>query len=339
MALSTSQPKVQIGIVLTTYNPNVDHFLAQIRSIQQQDFQHWHCLIADDGSKPEIQASITEAVAGDRRFTVHIQPHNLGSYHNFEYGLRYFQADEHMTYIAFSDQDDVWYPHKLSCLLSAITQQKALLIHSDLTLIDAAGTVQHPSVWAYEKRQPEKLDAELLLLRNTVTGCSAMVSRQLLAAALPFPLQERSGDWYHDHWLALAAAHQGKIAHVRQPLGQYRQHDHNVVGAEKQAGTIRIEILLWLKKKGRLTLQSYRIHRALSQAFFQRFYSPPISDRRNPFSETHFDFGWSILKLGLRSYQKGYGSQGITLRLWLNKFIFDIRRLNKKLMPTHAEKV
>ena len=262
-----------------------------------------------------------------------IQPQNLGSYHNFEYGINFFRQDEAITHIAFADQDDVWQPQKLTYLLSEMICSGALLAHSDLSLIDDQGHTLHPSVWQYEQRQPEKLDAELLLLRNTVTGCSTIIARPLLEAVLPFPPQQKSGDWYHDHWLAIVAAHKGNIAHIREPLVQYRQHGENVIGAAKKAGSISTEITLWLAKKGRLTQQSYRIHRDLSQAFFQRFYSSETIDQRNPFSEKRFDFGWAILQLGLRSFWCGYGSQGITLRLWLNKFIFDCRRVGKWLTP------
>jgi len=322
---------VQVGIVLATYNCDRAHFATQIQSIQNQAFPRWRCLISDDGSRPEIQQFIADLVAADQRFVVQIQKQNLGSYHNFEFGIHYFSQDESITHIAFADQDDIWQPEKLTCLLDAMFASGALLAHSDLSLIDDQGRELHPSVWEYERRQPEKLDAELLLLRNTVTGCSVMISRPLIVDALPFPQQQKSGDWYHDHWLAIVAAHKGAIAHIRQPLVQYRQHGQNVVGAEKQAGTIRKEIALWFAKKGRLTLQSYRIHRDLSQAFFQRFYPSQDIDGINPFSEKRFDFGWAILRLGWRSIRCGYGSQGITLRLWLNKFIFDSRRIGQRL--------
>ncbi|MEM6519025.1 MAG: glycosyltransferase family 2 protein [Cyanobacteria bacterium P01_D01_bin.71] len=321
----------QVGIVLATYNCDQAHFAAQVRSIQNQDFPRWRCLISDDGSKPEIQDFIANLAAEDSRFIFQIQKTNLGSYYNFESGLEFFRQDEQITHIAFADQDDIWQPQKLSRLLQAMTASGTLLVHSDLSLIDDEGNELHPSVWEYEKRHPENLDVELLLLRNTITGCSTMIARSLVDDALPFPPQAKAGDWYHDHWLAIVAAHKGIIAHVHEPLVQYRQHGQNVIGAEKQAGTIRKEIALWLAKKGRLTLQSYRIHRDLSQAFFSRFYPKEKTEQLNPFSEQKLDFGWAILRLGCRSFFCGYGSQGITLRLWVNKFIFDCRRTGAHL--------
>ncbi len=330
----------RVGIVLATYNCDRAQFAAQVRSIQNQDFPQWYCLITDDGSKPEIQHFIDDLISDDPRFILQIQKQNLGSYHNFEYGINFFRKDEAITHIAFADQDDIWQPQKLTYLLSEMTRSGALLAHSDLSLIDDQGETLHPSVWQYEQRYPEQLDAELLLLRNTVTGCSTMISRELLAAALPFPPQQQSGDWYHDHWLAIVAAHEGHIAHIREPLVQYRQHSENVVGAAKQAGSIQTEIVLWLQKRGRLTLQSYRIHRDLSEFFFQRFYPLEAIEQHNPFSEKKLDFGWAILRLGLRSLWRGYGSQGITLRLWLNKFIFDCRRVGEWLSPrSHRQDV
>lgn len=332
MAMAEAIPEtVRVGIVLATYNCDRAHFAAQIRSIQNQDFPRWRCLISDDGSQPEIQAYMASLVQGDRRFVFQIQPQNLGSYHNFEFGLHYFSQDDAITHVAFADQDDVWQPQKLTRLLTELLNSGALLAHSDLSLIDGEGKEIHPSVWQYERRQPEKLDAELLLLRNTVTGCTAMIDRSLMAAALPFPPQHKAGDWYHDHWLAIVAAHQGTIAHIREPLVQYRQHGQNAVGAAAGAGSIRTEIALWWAKKRRLTLQSYRIHRDLSRAYVQRFYPTAERDRRNPFAEQKLDFGLAILRLGLRSLWRGYGSQGITLRLWLNKLIFDTHRVSKRL--------
>ena len=319
----------RVGIVLATYNCDRVHFAAQVDSIKHQDFADWVCLVTDDGSTPEIRQYIAAVIADDPRFIYHGQPHNLGSYHNFEYGVQYFRSDPTITHLAFADQDDVWHANKLSKLLAAIEAHDALLVHSDLGLIDTDGNPLHDSVWQYEKRQPEQLTPELLLLRNTVTGCTMLLRRSLIAHILPFPPQGQTGHWYHDHWIALVAAQQGRIMHLREPLMQYRQHGRNVIGAEQYAGTIRKELVLWLAKKGRLTLKSYRIHRDLSTAFFQRFYPSAVAQPLNPFAEQRLDFGVAILQLGWRSYRTGYGSQGITLRLWLNKFIFDLQRVKR----------
>lgn len=320
-----------IGILLATYCPNEAFLKSQLESIREQTWSRWVCHIVDDASPADTQAMIQRLTLGDDRFVPHFHRENVNSYRNFERGLRYVQKDPSITDIAFADQDDVWHPEKLSTLLAALDRDKTLLAHSDLALIDATGQRLHQSVWQYEGRQPEKLDLTLLLLRNTVTGCTLLFRRELLRHILPFPTQDYPGDWYHDHWIALVACQIGHISHVREPLVEYRQHGNNTVGAQKQTGTIRRELSLLLKKKFRLTRKSYRIHRDLSQAFYHRFYPHSHHAKLNPFSDEHWDFGLRILRLGLRSLLSGYGAEGITLRLVVNKFVFDALRVRDKL--------
>lgn len=327
MAQLSNSERFKVGIVLATYNCDLVHFEQQVASIQNQQFQNWVCLVTDDGSTSEIRQFIQSAIAADCRFTYHEQPHNLGAYHNFEYGIQYFSQDSTITHLAFSDQDDIWHPHKLTRLLTEIEAQDALLAHSDLELIDTQGKVFHHSVWAYEKRRPENLSADLLLLRNCVTGCTVLIRRELIADLLPFPQQSETGRWYHDHWMALVATHRGNIAHLREPLVQYRQHGGNEVGAKEYAGTIRTELQLWAAKKFRLTLKSYPIHQALSQAFYDRFYAPEKAERLNPIPKDRIDLGWSIARLGIRSLLAGYGSQGCALRLFVNKVVLDLLKI------------
>ena len=326
-----------VGIVLATYHCNLSYFEAQIESICNQEFDRWVCYISDDASPDATVLAMRKLIEGDRRFILQSHGQNLGAYHNFEQGLNYFQTNSAITHIAFSDQDDVWYPQKLGRLLESMDQQDAVMAHSDMSLIDANGKLLTSSAWQYEKRRPEKLDIPLLLLRNVVTGCTMMFKKELLSSVLPFPTQASDRDWYHDHWIALVAAHEGKIAHVTEPLLGYRQHGSNVVGALEGTGTIGQEVKLWLQK-GRFTFKSYRIHRDLGTAFCQRFGSEQQQKFCNPFSEQRFDFGLSIAWLGLRSFLVGYGGQGITLRLVINKFVYDGIRLRRRLLKVFGLK-
>ncbi|MGB5969152.1 MAG: glycosyltransferase family 2 protein [Spirulinaceae cyanobacterium] len=322
----------KIGIILATYNPNLEHLEKQLKSIQRQTWTQWVCHICDDASSFNLRNFLSQYTQQDQRFICHFHQENVGVNSNFERGLRYLQNDPEIAYIAFCDQDDIWQQTKLIKLREALARERAILAHSDLEIIDAQGKSIYSSVWQYENRQPEKLTPKLLLLRNTVTGCTMMFSRNLLRQILPFPKQNKPDGWYHDHWVALVAAHHGKIVHIRESLVKYRQHDNNTVGTQKDTGTIRQEFVLWLGKRGRLTLKSYKIHCNLSKAFYQRFYPYANQNKINPFSEQPLDFGFSILKLGIHSALVGYGSQGNTLRLVVNKFIFDCLRIKGWLL-------
>lgn len=327
----------KIAIILATYNPVKEYFHKQIQSIQMQSWQNWICYLVDDSSHPEYQDMIREVVGGDERFILHFHGQNLGAYHNFERGLKYCLEDKNISAIAFADQDDIWLIEKLECMLKSLRANQALLVHSDLEIIDGQDRVINASAWNFERRKPTKLTVEFLLLRNVVTGCSMLFCVSLLADILPFPTQEvlhglKTG-WYHDWWVALVAAQKGKVISIPETLVKYRIHGKNTVGLTQSYGSLRQEIITWINKKFSFSDNSYIIHNQLSKAFQQRFYYR-LNDWSNPFSEDKFDFGMGIILLGYRSWQAGYGSEGLVVRLWLGKLIFDCQKILNLILKT-----
>ncbi|MEH2235900.1 glycosyltransferase family 2 protein [Nostoc sp.] len=329
------QDKEKIGIVLATYNPQLEYFYKQIKSIQNQTWQNWICHIVDDCSKPEYQTEIQKIIENDSRFIYHFHSHNLKHYYNFERGLQYCVQDPSITAIAFSDQDDIWQTEKLEILITELRSEQMLLVHSDLELINSYDEIIHPSTWNFEGRNPEKATMELLLLRNVVTGCSLLFCTSLLTYILPFPQGNEVG-LHHDWWVALVAIQKGKIGHIRQPLVRYRLHSSNAVGAMQNAGNFYTELMLWFRKKYRITGKSYLIHCNLSKAFQARFYQQLDSSWSNPFDDRRLDFGWAVFKLCYQSLKVGYRSEGIALRILIFKILFDIQRVQNyifKVLP------
>jgi len=324
------QEKEKIGIVLATYNPQLEYFQKQINSIQNQTWHNWICHIVDDCSQPEYQTAIQNIVGNDSRFICHFHSDNLKHYYNFERGLKYCIQDTTITAIAFSDQDDIWEAEKLKILLTELRSQQVLLVHSDLTLINSQDEIIAPSTWDFEGRNPEKSTVELLLLRNVVTGCSLLFCTSLIPYILPFPQYEIG--WHHDWWVALVASQKSKIGHIRKPLIRYRIHSSNIVGVVQDTGKIYTEFIVWASKKYRITGKSYLFHYNLSKALYDRFQLETNSSRANPFDTLRLDFGLSILKLCYQSWRTGYGSEGIALRILILKILFDVKRIPKYIL-------
>ncbi|GCL39303.1 glycosyltransferase family 2 protein [Anabaena aphanizomenioides LEGE 00250] len=319
----------KIAIVLATFNPNLEYLQKQIQSIKNQDYKNWVCYIVDDCSETEYQIAIQEIIAKDSRFVCHFHKHNLHHYYNFERGLNYCFEDGNITAIALADQDDIWYPEKLNILIKTLRSEQAILVHSDLQMIDSNDEIIHDSTWNFEGRNPEKFSTDLLLLRNVVTGCSVLFCSSLLKEILPFPEQEKIS-WYHDWWIALVAAQKGKIVHIHQPLVSYRIHGLNNVGVTRDAGKIYPELSAWISKNFKITGNSYLVHRNFSQAFYERF-QQELDDENwsNPFDDKKLDFGVNILKLFGKSLLMGYNSEGIALKIWVLKIIFDLKKIIK----------
>src|SRR5690606_28939344 len=115
MTDTLNQPGL-ISVALCTYNG--DHFLEeQLDSIMLQDYPYKEIVISDDCSADrtwEILKTYRDRYPGQIRLYRNEQ--NLGYNRNFEIVLSHCRGD----YIAISDQDDIWLPHKLSSLLKLL---------------------------------------------------------------------------------------------------------------------------------------------------------------------------------------------------------------------------
>ncbi len=246
-----------ISILLSTYNG--ERYLAeQIDSILAQDYQDWRLYVRDDGSSDGTKALLQGYLSCDERISILEDGENVGVKASFERLLARCSAGD---YWMFADQDDVWLPNKLSTLLvvmqAAENQHvgKAVVVHSDLRLVDEKLHEIAPSFWTYANIHPETVDHNkyYLAIANSVTGCAMMFNREARDVSLPFAPYAA----LHDAWIPLAVLDKdGVIVPVYQPLVLYRQHAENVVGAEKY----KFSLLDWKSRWKRWTLRYKEAH-------------------------------------------------------------------------------
>jgi len=137
------------------------------------------------------------------------------------------------------DQDDVWLDDKIAVTLQRMMEMERrhgadtpLLVHSDLMVADTALRVTARSMMAAQQLDGRESRLNRLVIQNTVTGCTVMVNRALVAMVRePFDRIVM-----HDWWLALIASAFGAIGFVDAPTVLYRQHDTNTVGARPSRG-------------------------------------------------------------------------------------------------------
>jgi glycosyltransferase involved in cell wall biosynthesis len=223
-----------VEILLATYN--AEHFLQeQLDSLVSQSVTNWRLLIRDDGSTDGTLSLLNKYQASfpDKITIITDTLGNLGASGNFSELL----ARSTAPYIMFCDQDDVWLPNKIETTLGKMTELEAhygsdtpLLVHTDLMVVDDDLTLLSGSHWRYQLSDPRRGDfLNKLLLQNVATGCTIMINRPLLDAALPIPPEAVMHDW----WLVLVAAALGHIGFVAEPTGLYRQHGTSTIGAKK----------------------------------------------------------------------------------------------------------
>ncbi len=224
-----------IDILLATFNGG-KHLREQLDSILGQAYGQWRLIIRDDGSSDDSLAIIKEYLTlyPERIILLDNEGRNLGVVGNFSLLLEYSKAD----YIMFSDQDDIWLPHKISATFEKLIEMEnrfggdvPLLVYTNQTVVDENGSdVLADSVWEYQQldtRNATKINR--LLLQNIPTGCTIMINRALRDMALPIPADATMHDW----WLALVAAAFGKSDYVAGSTMLYRQHGRNVCGVER----------------------------------------------------------------------------------------------------------
>lgn len=228
-SVAIRQPKPDMPLVcicMATYEPNQATFMRQIETLTMQTHRNWVLVIADDASSclaVEMMRSVCELIGHDR-LILRTHDDNVGFYSNFERALSYVPLEA--DFVALADQDDFWYPDKLEKLLAEMTDETVQLAYSDMRIVQEDGAVLAETYW--QGRKNEYQDFTTVFLANTVTGAASLFRRKLLTSLLPFP--HKVGDAFHDHWLALVAMTQGKLAYVDEPLYDYYQYGSSVIG-------------------------------------------------------------------------------------------------------------
>ena len=224
----TRECEADVCVVLATYNSS--RFLSeQLASLMAQT--HRVPVIArDDGSSDDTEG-ILRAWATKYPGWIQLLSDDLGRLGPAGNFARLLQACD-SDLVLLCDSDDRWHPQKVGRMIASACLHPTdvpLLIHSDAHLTDATGKVVADSLWRFHRSEAVHDRTSDLLLRNTVTGCTAMVNRAALDLALPIPDTALMHDW----WLALVVAATGTIQRLNEPLVDYRQHVGNAAGARR----------------------------------------------------------------------------------------------------------
>lgn len=222
----------RLEILLAVYNGE-RYLREQLESILRQSDGSWHLTLSDDGST-DRSAQIIEEYAGryPEKITAHRSGRRFGNARDhFFYLMGRCRAD----YMLFCDQDDVWYPDKVQRMRAALRGAEGqygpktpILAFSDQVPTDAGLRPLAASLMRYQGQYFESFDYRSILMQNVVTGGAMGVNRALAELAGDAPADAIMHDW----WLAATAARFGHIAYIDAPLGVYRQHDGNAVGAK-----------------------------------------------------------------------------------------------------------
>lgn len=206
-----------ISVAMATYN-GARYLSEQLASFAAQTRLPDELVVCDDGSTDGTPA-LVDAFAAHAPFAVrlHRNPANLGYNRNFAQVIGLCTGDT----IFVSDQDDVWYPHKIATMAALMDRHPdAMVATCDQDIADANGRATGSTVLG---------NIRTLRFSDAMfePGCCTALRREWLKMVAPFP-----GDAVpYDHWLTVFAVLLGRRHLHDAPLQLYRRHASNTSGS------------------------------------------------------------------------------------------------------------
>ena len=218
--------ETRVAILLCTMNGEA-YLPEQLASFKHQTHANWHLWVSDDGSKDGTLLLL-------ERYQTRLNPGQM----TLTAGPRKGFAANFLTLVckydgladhyAYADQDDIWNADKIARALrwlETIPAHQPALYCARTELVDSAG--QHLGFSRAWPRSPSFQNA----LTQNIGGGNTMVfnhaARQLLMQA-GSDLDVVAHDW----WTYLVVTACGGVVYFdTTPTLQYRQHQHNLIGA------------------------------------------------------------------------------------------------------------
>jgi glycosyltransferase involved in cell wall biosynthesis len=192
-----------------------------LHSVLTQDYPNLEIVIVDDGST-DGTARIIERFAGqnDRIRAFFRRNHGLPASRNYSF------AQANGEWIAIIDQDDVWYPSRLSRQLAiAESYPSAGFVFCNADHINESDEVigEHLSAYTLPENRMRKGDAGNLLLRQ---GCfsasvSSLIRRETVKAVGTF---DETIPYVCDYDYFIRAGFEVDFAYTRDSLAAWRKH-------------------------------------------------------------------------------------------------------------------
>jgi glycosyltransferase involved in cell wall biosynthesis len=267
------EPTIDVIIV----NWNYAHFVSDaIKSVRDQSYQNFRCIVVDNGSNDESVTRIAESIGAHPRFKFLRLPSNLGHLGGALWALQHATAE----FVTFLDADDVLFPTYLADHLQvhlgsarpvALTSSNYVDVNENGELLTSGGFHMHqawlngtPTMRSIEhtvflKGVDER--AYLALAEGTrfipsesggwfwCQGSSNMLRRALLDRVRPAESPAVLFGGVDGFFLPILHALTGTIL-INRPLSAYRVHDGNnyaalpsLHGLERANSKVRVQII------------------------------------------------------------------------------------------------
>ncbi len=203
-----------VSIAMCTYNGQ--RYLAQqLDSLLAQTYPAIEIVITDDASCDGTVNILQQYAQQHPHIRFYVNEKNIGYNRNFEKAIGLCKG----SYIAISDQDDIWEPAKIEIMMQQWPQDSEFVysLSGNFSDDDFAGRKEAPNV-VYTPVD----DVHKLVFNSPVHGHACMFKKELMALCTPFP-----ENIFYDWWMSMHAAATGVIGCIPQTLTWHRSHSSN----------------------------------------------------------------------------------------------------------------
>lgn len=211
-------PRVSIGIPV--YNGE-DYLEDAIRSVLGQSFDDLELIVCDNASTDRTPQIIRDYAASDRRVVALTNPRNLGAAPNYNRVFRQSRG----AYFKWLAHDDRMLPDYLQETVAVLdARPDVVLVNSLVEYIDPAGRpigIYDSGLSRADDPSPSRRFAAMVLRSHSCVDFFGLVRRAAMTDSLlhaPFHGADRA-------FLAQMAL-RGRLAQLRTPLVQMREHPH-----------------------------------------------------------------------------------------------------------------
>jgi rhamnosyltransferase len=232
----------KVAVLLATYNGE-NNIIEQLISIANQKNVDVKLIISDDGSSDRTIDLVKNSSLNN--ISVSILPsRTMGSAATNFFRLVSDSDIEEVDFIAFSDQDDIWFEDKLHNAVLKIIADNADAYSSNVMAFWSDGSEK-----IIKKAQPQK--EYDYMFESAGPGCTYLLTKNLVIELKKFLLANQGrlkNVALHDWFVYAFARSRGYVWVIDNSYYVlYRQHSNNVVGANVG---IKAKVERWKKMRG-----------------------------------------------------------------------------------------
>lgn len=229
----------KVVVMMATYN-GVAWIEEQIDSILNQADVEVTVIVSDDFSGDGTYEKLEQLAQSNPQIVLLPRDTRMGSAGKNFYRLICDAAISEFDYVAFADQDDVWYPRKLYNSISALIDSNADGYSSDVLAFWPDGRELYVKKSYSQKAYDYMFEAP-------GPGCTFVLNKQLASTVKSFIKSNRADikSFFHHDWLIYAIARNEGYKWIidDRDTMRYRQHQSNETGVNNGLKAIKARIL------------------------------------------------------------------------------------------------